>query len=67
MFLCTSKILIDAVYRRDENFYLKVFLENYNFNGYIEFYSNEEYSDGSDENIQINKIKCIDLYLEKTS
>ena len=67
MFLCTSKILIDAVYRRHKNFYLKVFLENYNFNGYIEFYSNEEYSDGSDENIQINKIKCIDLYLEKTS
>ena len=62
-----SVILIDSVYRKDETYYPKVFLENYNFNDYIEIYSDEEYSDNSDEKIQINKIKCIYLYLEKTS
>ena len=44
-----------------------VFLENYNFNEYVKIYSNEEYSDDYDEKNQINKIKCIDLYLEKTN
>ena len=60
-------ILIDSVYRKDETYYPKVFLENYNFNDYIEIYCDEKYSDNSDEKIQINKIKCIYLYLEKTS
>ena len=59
--------LIDSIYAKNENYYPKVFLENYNFNDYIEIYSDEEYSDDSDEKIQINKNKCIDLYLEKTS
>ena len=44
-----------------------MFLENYNFNDYVKIYSNEEYSDDDDEKNQINKIKCIDLYLEKTN
>ena len=43
--------LFDSVYRKDENCYLKVFLENYNFNVYVEIYSDEEYSNESDEKI----------------
>ena len=62
-----SVISIDSVYRKDETYYPKVFLENYNFNDYIEIYCDEKYSGNSDEKIQINKIKCIYLYLEKTS
>ena len=53
-------ILIDSVYRKDENYYPKVFLEKYNlitteekmsiFNDNVKIYSNdsdEEYSDDS--------------------
>ena len=76
MNVCTREILIDSAY---ENYYFKVFLEKYNFNDYIEIYSgdsynldsNEEYPDDFDvkipmKKIQIKKIKCIHLFLEKT-
>ena len=59
--------MIDSIYRKDEDYYPKVFVESYNFNDYVEIYSNEEYSVNSDEKIQINEIKCIYFYLEKTS
>ena len=39
-------------------------MKNYNFNDSVEIYSDEEYSDDSDERIQMSKIKCIDLYLK---
>ena len=60
-------ILIDSIYRKDENYYLKVLLENNNFNDCIGIYSDDKYSDDTNEKIKMNKIKCIDLYLEKTS
>ena len=57
-----------------------MFLEKYNFNEDKEIYSDysynvdsdEEYSDDSDEKgpmkkIQMKKIKCINVFLEKTS
>ena len=50
--------MIESVYRKDGSYYPKVFLEKFDFNNEV------EYSDGQ---IQITKIKCIDLYLEKTS
>ena len=75
--------MIDSVYRKDGNYYTKVFLEKCNFNNEIEIYSDdscnvdsdEEYSDDSDnsdeenadEKIQMKKIECINLFLEKTS
>ena len=59
--------MIDSIYRKDEDYYPKVFVESYNFNDYVEIYSNEEYSVNSDEKIQINEIKCIYFYLEKAS
>ena len=59
--------MIDSIYRKDEDYYPKVFVESYNFNDYVEIYSNEKYSVNSDEKIQINEIKCIYFYLEKTS
>ena len=62
------------------NYYSKVFSEKYNFNDDIGIYSydscnvdsDEEYSDDSDKKlpvkkIQMKKIKCINLFLEKTS
>ena len=57
--------MIDLIFRKDENYYPKVFLENYDFNDYVEIYLDEEYCDDSDEKIQMNKIKYIDLHLEK--
>ena len=39
-----------------------MFLEKYNFNDYIEVYSDEEYFDDPDEKIKI--IKCTYLYLQ---
>ena len=75
--------MIDSVYREDENYYPKVFLEKYNFNDDIEIYpdnshngdSHEEYSDDSDDSVEENKmnkilmkkVKCIDIFSEKTS
>ena len=74
--------MIDLVYK-DENYYPKAFFEKYNFNGKIEIHSHdsynvdsdEEYSDDSDDydeknpmkKIQMEKIKCINLSLKKTS
>ena len=57
--------MIDSVYRKDENYCPKVFLEKHNFNDDIE-YSDEEYSDEKIQmnKIQLKKIKCIDAYLE---
>ena len=37
-------IQLNSVYRKDENYYRKVFLEKYNFND-----SDEEYFDDSDD------------------
>ena len=31
MFTCTSNIFIDSIYRKDEKYYPKVFLEKYYF------------------------------------
>ena len=50
--------MIDSVYRKVENYYLKVFLEKYNFNESIEIYSNYSYYVDSDDE------KHIDLFLE---
>ena len=55
--LHTPVMLIDSIYRKDENFYPKVFLEKYYFTEDIEIdcgNSDEEYSDE----------KCIHLLLE---
>ena len=49
---CTGVMLIDSVYRKDENCYPKVLLEKYNFNNKIKIYSDGSYnvfSDGSDD------------------
>ena len=54
----TPVIVIDSVYRKVENYYLKVFLEKYNFNESIEIYSNYYYYVDSDDE------KHIDLFLE---
>ena len=67
--------MIGSIYKKDGNYYPKVFLEIYNFNDDIEIYADEENSgdsDDSDKKIEMNKIlmkkiKCIDLNLEKTS
>ena len=73
-------ILIDSVYRKDESYYPKVFLEKYNSNDSCNVDSDEEYFDDSDNShekipmkkipmkeIRIKKIECIDLFLEETS
>lgn len=77
--ICTTVILIDSVCRKDKTYYHQVLLEKYDFNDDTEIYSDEKYShhsDDSDEEIQMNKIptkkiqikkiKCIHLFLEKT-
>ena len=49
---CTGVMLIDWVYRKDENCYPKVLLEKFNFNNKIKIYSDGSYnvfSDGSDD------------------
>ena len=58
-FQCLSalRILIDSIYRKDENYYLEVFLEKYYFIKDIEIFcsnSDEEYYDE----------ECINLFLE---
>ena len=35
--------MIDSVYKENENYYPKVFLEKYNFNKDIEIFSNNSY------------------------
>ena len=53
-FPCLSalRILIDSIYRKDENYYLEVFLEKYYFIKDIEIFCSN-----SDE-------ECINLFLE---
>ena len=71
--ICTRVILIDSVYRKDENYCPKGFLEKYNFNDDIEICSDESYNVDSDDSekkfpvmkIQIKKIKVMNLLLEK--
>ena len=41
--ICKRVILIDSVYKENENYYPKVFLEKYNFNKDIEIFSNNSY------------------------
>ena len=58
-FQCLSalRILTDSIYRKDENYYLEVFLEKYYFIKDIEIFcsnSDEEYYDE----------ECINLFLE---
>ena len=56
-YLYAPVILIDSIYRKDENYYPKVFLEKYYFVEDIEIYfsnSNEEYYDE----------ECINLFLK---
>ena len=57
--------MIDSVYWKDENYYPKVSLEKYNFNGNIK-HSDEEYSVERVQmnKIQMKKIKCIGLCLK---
>ena len=61
MFTCTSNIFIDSIYKKDEKYYPKVFLEKYyfvedrNFN-LILIYSNSDEAYYDEE--------CINLFLE---
>ena len=44
--------MIDSVYRKDENYYPKVFLEKYNSNNSYSVDSDEEYFDDSDDSYE---------------
>ena len=55
-------ISIDSVYEKNENYYLKVFLEKYNFSKDIEIYFNKSYYADSDK--ECYDEKRIDLFLE---
>ena len=72
-------ILIDSVYRADENYYPKFYLEKCNSNDSLNVESDEEYFDDFDdsyekitmkkvpsEKTQMKKIKSINLFLEET-
>ena len=50
-------MLIDSVYRKDENYYPKVFLEKHNLIKILEIHSNYSYYIDSDDE------KCKDLFL----
>ena len=50
-------ILIDSVYRKDENYYPKVFLKNI-------IHSDDSNENISTKEIRMKKIKCINLYLK---
>ena len=52
-------ILIDSVYRKDENYYPKVILEKYNYNGSYNVDSDEEYSDDCDDSYEKIPMKKI--------
>ena len=53
----------DSVYQKKiENYYPKVFLEEYDFNKDTEIYSNNSYYVDSDE--EYYDEECIDLFLE---
>ena len=63
-------LLIDSVYRKDKNCYLKVFSENCSFNdSYNEGYDEEYFGDSDNsyekilsKKIRMKKIKCIDSF-----
>ena len=55
--------MIDSVYKKNEYYCPKVFLEKYNLNNDIETYSNNSYYVDSDE--EDYDEKCIDLFLKK--
>ena len=55
-------ILIDSVYKKNENYYTKVFSEKYDFNKDIEIYSHNSYYVDSREEYYDKKF--IDLFLE---
>ena len=70
-------ILIDLIYRKGENYYLKVFLEKSNSHDSYNAVSDEEYFDHFDDSseknqkkkipskkIQTKKIKSIDIFLD---
>ena len=42
-------ILNDSVYRKDENYFLEMFLEKFDFDKDVEIYSNNSYYVDSDE------------------
>ena len=52
-------ILIDLVYRKDENYHPKVFLKKYNSNDSYNVDSNEEHSDDSDDSYEKIPMKKI--------
>ena len=71
--------MIDSVYRTDEKYYTKVFLEKYNSNDSYNIDSDEEYFDDSDDSyekipmkkiptkkIRMKEFKCINLFSEET-
>ena len=57
--------MIDSVYRKDENYYRTVFLEKYTFNDVIEIYFDDSDEENSDDKIEMKKVECIILFLEK--
>ena len=70
--------MIDSVYGKDGNYYPKVVLQKYNSNDSYNADSDEDYFDDSDDSYEkipmkkiltkktgMNKIKCIDLFLEE--
>ena len=57
-------ILIDLVYKKNENYYCKKILETCNFNKDKENCSNNSYCVDYDE--EYYHVKCVDLILETT-
>ena len=55
-------MLVDSVYKKHYNYYLKKFLKIYNFNKDTEIYYNNFYYVDSDE--EYYDEKCMDLFLE---
>ena len=65
---CTQIILTDSVYRKDENYYFKVFLEKCNIKNKIKIYFDDSYnvdSGNSDEKITTKKIQTKEIWMEK--
>ena len=61
--ICKQEISIGSVYKINENYYPKMFLEKYNnFNKDIEIYCNNSYNVDSDEGYYDEK--CAGLFLE---
>ena len=55
-------MLVDSVYKKHYNYYLKKFLKIYNFNKDTEIYYNNCYYVDSDE--EYYDEKCMNLFLE---